>query len=48
MKKQTDGDVSFTLRDHADDIADLIITSLGDRRAEEVATAIKRKRSKKP
>ena len=47
LKKHTDGDVSFTLRDHADDIAELIISSLGDRRAEEVAAAIRRKRGKK-
>ena len=48
LKKEAAGDVSFSLRDRADDIAALIIRSLGDGRAEEVATAIKRKRSKKP
>ena len=48
LKKEAAGDVSFSLRDRADDIAALIIRSLGDGRAEEVATAIKRKRGKKP
>ena len=48
LKKRSAGDVSFSLRDRADDIAALIIRSLGDGRAEEVATAIKRKRGKKP
>jgi len=46
-KKERDGDFTINLRDHADDIAELIISSLGDRRAEEVATAIRRKRGKK-
>ena len=44
----TEGSVSFTLRDSAADIAATIISSLGDARAEEVATAIRRKRGKKP
>lgn len=49
LKKDADADgsVSFTLRDSAADIAATIISSLGDTRAEEVATAIRRKRGKK-
>ena len=43
-----DADISFSRRDTAADIATLIISELGDGRAEEVATAIRRKRGKKP
>ena len=42
-----DAEGSVTLRDSAADIAATIIRSLGDARAEEVATAIRRKRGKK-